>query len=307
MNKKAGIARYALFGLLLVGVLIVLFLILGFKTIEGFNVVGDVELCRSSVRLASYEFKAFKIPGVDLHLVSKDSPVNIHCKTQYIDLKKDTIPLAEGNVKLGSNKDFNKDKLKQFVFEQLATCWYQFGDGQVAVQKAKKGVDTRACIVCSEIIPDKKFIEGDTKLPFLKDDEKFGNIVLDDLYTDAETRKNSAGKSYLKYLTGDGLDLQDAASYPKREIQFNKPYFVVFQVMDRRVAKADVDSGIIDCSVGDKRKLTGDNANEVGCDKNGDLDGINFGKVIGVDNEGTISVRIVPASGVTADTCKRLI
>ncbi|MAG16107.1 hypothetical protein CMO88_03530 [Candidatus Woesearchaeota archaeon] len=303
MNKKAGIARYTLIALLLVGVLIVLFLILGFKMIDELGVVGDVELCRSSVRLASYEVEV-NTP-VPFWNPKAESPVNIHCKTQYIDLKKNTVPLAEGNVKLGDSVDFNKDKLKQFVFEQLATCWYQFGEGQTAVQKATPGEDSRVCIICSDIIPGKKFIEGD---------DKFGEIVLDDLYTDAETRTNAAGKSYLKYLTSDGLNLQSASSYPDRTIKFNKPYFVVFQVMDRKVANKDVDTGIVDCSVGEWSELDDDEFYELGCypnptvDRKGEIDGINFGKIIGVDDaEGTMSVRIVPASGITKETCKRLI
>jgi len=326
VNKK-GITRGSLILLLLVFALVVGFMFIARGTAFALTKQSDVQICRTSASQGSWSFekKVLFVKIIDI-----DSPVRLNCKTQYIDLEDDEILFGDHTKKLSGNPEDDKNKLKELVFEQLSECWYQFGEGRTAVQKASK-VDS-ACVICSEIIPDNDFVEN------YAEDLK---LKLDDLYSyagDHEGVAYNANKDYMSYLTGDG-DMPQFTTSPDKSIKFDKPYYVVFQVVNKNVADAKVDSGVVDCSVAGKTKkqleeykmdvwatalvasaygetgmavepvLEDVNGHQIiGCDGAGNIDGINFGKVIGVgDDKGTLTVRIVPASGITAENCQRLI
>ena len=143
----------------------------------------------------------------------------------------------------------------------------------------------------SILFPDKKF-----------KNELSGKLILNDLYTFALTHEYKKGTSYMTYLTSEGILPQQP--YPLRSITLPQPYYTVFQVTRRHAAEADEDSAVVDCKIAGKDELKGEQANEIGCNSNGEVEGINFGKAIGQENrKGTLTVRLVPATGITTEIC----
>ena len=286
-------ARQQLMLLLLVFALIFALIILT-KGIAGvFIKVSDVELCKASTTLASaqYEYEKFGIP-----IFKADSPIKSKCKTEFIELK-DEVPLKDYDRELSGVEDKDREILKRFIFEKLALCWYQFGEGKVEVYNADQREDS-ACAVCSKIVPGEKF------------KELYSNGVrLDNLYEYAENEEYAEGVNYLTYLTGFP-DEKFTTSISGGQITLgDKPYFIVFQVNSEGKYTVNCNVGssgraIRHCSVAGKGQKTDCPAKKIGCDGNGHTEGVNFGRGV---KEGILTVRAVPASGITEQNCGRLV
>ena len=304
--SRKGLARQQLMLLLLVFALIFVLIIFAKNIKDILGVVSDVELCKASVILSSakYETKVVRVIPV-----SVDSPLKIKCKTEFIELK-DKVPIEDYNVELrGDARD--KEILKKFIFEKLALCWYQFGGGKVEVYNSQK--ESRVCSICSKIVTGEKFKELHP-----------GGITFSnkELYKYAEATEYNENMNYLTYLTGEAENMPDIGIIEnKGEIKLgvvgrneNKPYFIVLQVVDEGSVTlfqdvGDDGGGIVDCSVGDSDyDVTGSKAKKIGCmdtwNSGVGVEGVNFGRII---KKGIVTVRMVPASGITADNCERLV
>ena len=293
IGSKKGLAREQLMLLLLVFALIIALMIFAKSIATAIQPAADSKLCKASVSAASYKYEYLSIDIIK-------SPFGINCKTERVTLtddvklKKGTRTLTEGEGENGRNEGI----LNEFVLQKMSQCWDQFGAGKIKVQDAK-GLDF-ACIICSQIFPGKEFIG------------EYGGIDLDGIYDYAKTKKISESKSYMDYLTGEG-DLPD--DFGGGSIIFDRPYYTVFQVVG--YGKVDVakellgvekllnkGNAVVHCSEGEKNgPLDGRHAESIGCDDRGNLDGVNFGKVI---DGGVLTVRMVPGSGVTGQNCERL-
>ena len=304
--SRKGLARQQLMLLLLVFALIFVLIIFAKNIKDILGGVSDVELCKASVILSSakYETKVVRVIPV-----SVDSPLKIKCKTEFIELK-DKVPIEDYNVELrGDTRD--EEILKKFIFEKLALCWYQFGGGKVEVYNSQE--ESRVCSICSKIVTGEKFKE------LYPDGIKFENK---DLYSYAEATEYNENMNYLTYLTGEAENMPNINRIKNEgEIKLggrgneNEPYFIVLQVVDEGRFTVfdkvgDDGGGIVDCSVGDNSdyNVEGDKAKKIGCmntrNKEVGVEGVNFGRII---KKGIVTVRMVPASGITADNCERLV
>ena len=277
MNKNGEMTGGTIRGLVLVSVFIALFLVAMYMVISGVGKETAIKQCKLTTAVGSFSVKG---PALTSHLTLLDSPVVPKCKTFYVDIK---------GKKYGKDTEDERAELKTLVMDELATCWEQFGAGKTAVQEATDA--DRGCFKCSIIFPDKKF-----------KNELSGKLILNDLYTFALTHEYKKGTSYMTYLTSEGILPQQP--YPLRSITLTQPYYTVFQVTRRHAAEADEDSAVVDCKIAGKDELKGEQANEIGCNSNGEVEGINFGKAIGQENrKGTLTVRLVPATGITTEIC----
>ncbi|MBI2137929.1 hypothetical protein HYU12_05465 [Candidatus Woesearchaeota archaeon] len=282
MNKKGDATGGTIMGLMLVSAFIVFFMITVGMVATGVGKETSIKQCKLTTSAGSLSVKG---PGLASHLTLLESPVKSKCKTFYIDIK---------GKKYGKDTEEEKEELKILVMDEVATCWEQFGAGKTAVQEE---TDTdRACFTCSIIFPDKKF-----------KNELSAKLILNDMYTFALMHEYKKGTSYITYLTSEGTLPEQP--YPLRSITLNQPYYTVFQVMKRHAADAAEDSAVVDCKIaGIKDKLEGEQANEIGCNSNGEVEGINFGKAVGKENsEGTLTVRLVPATGITKENCRMML
>ena len=291
-------ARNQLILLILVFALIIALIILAKGLAGVLGEASDIELCKASTVLASVEFKLKYIP-----VLKADSPVKSKCETEYLTINN-KIPLNEEKVTIGEDWRRDEEFLKKFIFQKLATCWYQFGEGKVKVYQAHDDGPDSACGVCSKIVPGKDF-------PY-KDKDR----GITGLYSYAQEKEHSENVNYLTYLTGGAEivpDLNDVTS--GGTIIFDQPYFTVFQVVGHGIVNLqdkvdtwgdDDNKGFVGCTRGlDKTFDTKEANGKIGCNgDNGTLDGVNFGRLI---EGGIVTVRMVPASGITANNCKRLV
>ena len=293
-------ARNQLILLILVFALIIALIILAKGLAGVLGEASDIELCKASTALASVEFKLKHIP-----VLKADSPVKSKCETEYLTINN-KIPLNEEKVTIGEDWRRDEEFLKKFIFQKLATCWYQFGEGKVKVYQAHDDGPDSACSVCSKIVPGKDF-------PYNRGIT--GRIT--GLYSYAQENEHSENVNYLTYLTGGAEivpDLNDVTS--GGTITFNQPYFTVFQVVGHGIFNLqdkvdtwgdDDNQGFVGCTRGDGERFDSKEKaknGKIGCNGDGTVDGVNFGRLI---EGGIVTVRMVPASGITANNCKRLV
>lgn len=339
--KKGQVASQTVLATFAVAVLIV-FLVAFQVTTSVVHAQDIVQACHLSTVLSSWQLQK------DL-LVMKwdimDSPFSLDCQTLFTEITKDGINRAEFPVSFGkgATPSEKEDKIKDAIMQEMAQCWYMYGQGRAKVQQAvKTGEGKTTCIVCSEIIPTQEFIEDMQKTPEV--------LTLDGMYDYAATRKvpqvsPKEDKYYLDYLLENAKTRPDMKSVEEpKSIVLDKRYSIVFAVTDQtehlaaffgRGGVIKANTGIIGCNLGgyDKNPATGDFASAIGCDKNGQNDnGLVFGRVIdgGRHDEllswksfvplGTavgvggpelksfpMTVRLVPTDKMVAgDFCKRL-
>jgi hypothetical protein len=82
-----------------------------------------------------------------------DSPANLNCKTQFVNIREDSIQV---NGKEVSNGDITADSVKRAFANQLYDCWYQFGAGTINPFWQQIATDNKHCVVCSQISFDDK-------------------------------------------------------------------------------------------------------------------------------------------------------
>ncbi|MBI2175824.1 hypothetical protein HYU40_00555 [Candidatus Woesearchaeota archaeon] len=296
--KNAQVASATVLATFAVAVLI-LFLVVFKITTSVVRAQDIVQACHLSTILSSWQLqKDILVTNWEI----MDSPFFLDCKTIFTEITKDSINRAEFPISFGKDAtpEQKKEKLKDAVMQQMAECWYMYGQGKAKVQQAVETEEGKTtCIVCSEIIPTKEFVEDMQK-------NSPDVLTLDKMYAYAASNnvppQNS--KSYLDYM------LENAKTRPDvlREGEMSKPgvnyvveptkitldkrYSVVFAIADQtehlfallgRGGVIKADTGIVGCNLGGygENPAKGDFAEAIGCNKDGtNKDGLIFGKVI---------------------------
>lgn len=194
----------------LVIIVALVILIVGQKIFVSYGASGALEVCRASV-LSQAKISA---GGV--------SPLSLDCQRRYIDISEDhvefgnepdntkTIPVLVNGVKKKNFAKLDSDILNYVLAEEMKTCWYQFGEGQVNVfpnnmptSGFQPDPDDVVCFICSQINFDKSV--ANKKFPglmnYLND-----NYIPEKKYT---YREYFNGPSLSKFtwdqLTGEGI------------------------------------------------------------------------------------------------------
>ncbi len=232
-NRKGQLGESVNMILLVVGAIILfalivlIFLAYGKKT--------DIEVCRISVAAqANTKFMVNPLEG-------KISPFNIDCKKRFITIYDTKVEMGKDLVKQNPIEIYYNGKettkfskvndyiVNQVVAEEMRICYYQFGEGKLAVFNSNMFKDNDVCFICSEITFDKS-IEENTYEGFMEY-LKANNI-------DGETKV-----SYYSYFNQTSFSeiswdrFLEVNSLTKISFQANKHYFVVFTKQDRRLFK----------------------------------------------------------------------
>lgn len=265
----------------------------GKSAIEAQDVIGA---CRLSTILSSWQLKQDVLVT---KLEVMDSPFSLDCKTLFTEITKEGINRAKVPISFGkgATPSQKKDKLREAIMQEMKQCWYMFGQGRVKVEEAVDTEGKTACIVCSEIVPTKEFVDDMQK-------NSPEVLKLDKMYAYAAGNKVPPENSvpYLDYMLDnakvrpdisvEGEVSKPGVKYvPEPEIDLSKRYSVVFAVADRgagvgifdRKTELKAGSGIVGCYLGGYggNPIKGEDAKAIGCSNDGlNGDGLVFGKVI---------------------------
>jgi hypothetical protein len=126
------------------------------------------------------------------------------------------------------------DETYKFLAEQMATCWWMFGEGRVNYIGGDKS-HNNYCSICSQIYFDKS-------LEDIRDEEgdfifEYGKISKEEFFKYLEKTKIDDSNNYLQYMFGvnEVKDIKDEALKANDEstfgeIELGKHYFVVMGI-----------------------------------------------------------------------------
>jgi len=207
INRKGELTTKQLVTIiiLIVSFVIILFLIFRLNLGE----TTDKEICHNSVVLKS------KTVGISEPL---DCKTNYLCISGGEDCKE--IPTTT-KVKVDPE---NKEEVMKAIAEEMADCWYMFGEGEI--NYGEKGGLSIKYALCSSI-------EFDDKVQ-----EEFSTIAYSEFYDYLEKTKKDSSESYLKYL----YDVADVGALKTQstikvnilqdEIKTNERYSIITGIDD---------------------------------------------------------------------------
>lgn len=164
-------------------IIILIILILSFAVILYFifslnlGEESDNEICRNSVVL-----RANSVLGAD--------SVPLDCRRQYVCITEDGSCEKMTSPKIIEVK--TKDDVYQALADELAECWWMFGEGKLNYAESDL-TGTLYCSICSQIAFDDSV-----------EKEIFKSKEIDEktVYDYMSRHNYSSGKSYLKYIFG---------------------------------------------------------------------------------------------------------
>lgn len=175
-NKKGELTTKQIVTLIILIASFVIILILIFRLDLG-NVTSD-EICHNSVVLKS---------------TAKSLVGELDCETSYVCISgggdcDDINPTETFDVDLGEDEEEVQDQIMELLAEELADCWWMFGEGELAYM----GTDFQGdhCAICSVVKFDSSIQEEVSEITY----EGFYGYLLETEYSDTQT--------YLVYLYG---------------------------------------------------------------------------------------------------------
>jgi hypothetical protein len=198
--------------IVLIIILIVSFVIILFFLLRlNLGKTSDAETCHNSV--------ATRAAGV---LPKESIPLN--CKTRYICISKD------GSCETMNNAQIEKAKTKEEVYSilanQMADCWWMFGEGELNYVEKDLTRDLY-CSICATV-------SFDNSINFFDNDE----IDKKEFYSYLSKTNISEGQSYLTYLNGISTASQLESILKESNSDFgtlslNKQYYVMMGIFSK--------------------------------------------------------------------------
>ena len=182
----------------------------------------DQELCRNSVVLKGSSFLT-------------EGTTSLNCYRSYECLTEDGT--CEGLTSPDKiEKIKNLDDIYQELAENMANCWWMFGEGKIDYIETglTKG---NYCSICSQILFDDSLKEINVGSEIEIKNIKEGIISKDKLYDYLAGKEISEGKTYLEYLLGT-KDLEKIKKESQKQqqidtfgnIEVGEQYFVVMGI-----------------------------------------------------------------------------
>ena len=243
---KKGIGKKEIAGSVVLA--IVAIIILSFFTDLNSFITGksEAEICRSSVAVASYQIPSLFTVST---LLETPNPIAINCPKRELFVGKKAIT---GDVDIDfedgcGDNDYciNEEKLKRIILDEMALCWWMFGEGSQKVYEAspKSGEDDvgtgGVCFKCAEI-----FLDSDQPVTM----ERFYNYA-------AITLRPSKKDTYMSYIAG----MDSFSDIPDGTISLDKNahsqwsvLFVINEVTGGAHILKKPDMPIVDCMSYDK-------------------------------------------------------
>jgi len=208
-NKNAEITTEQIVTLSVI--ILSLIIILYFILTANLGKVSEQEICHTSVVTRSAGF-----------LTQQTIPLN--CKTEYVCITKDGT--CEGMNSPEIVKVQNIDDIYKTLADQMANCWYTFGEGKL--NYVGSGLTSNLyCSICSQI-----GFDNSAYLPKNEIDEKdFYNYL-------ATTNDSGKGETYLEYLVGlqSSKAIEDALKSENSNfgtIRLDKQYYIVMGIFNK--------------------------------------------------------------------------
>ncbi len=195
-NRKAELTtkQLVMIIILITSFIIVLFLLFRLNLGE----TTAKEVCHNSVVLKG---KAGVLAGA------------LDCRTNYLCISggKDCegIPTTS-TTKITLNKEETKNETMKAIGEEMADCWWMFGEGKIDYV-GEKFSGNMACALCSVVDFDET-IEG--------------SVSYSEFFNYLKTTSKSSSQTYLQYLYGVS-SFDEENSYYQNELDFSKQYVLV--------------------------------------------------------------------------------
>ncbi len=163
-------------------------------------------------------------------VVPKES-IPLNCKTAYVCLTKDGTCESMTNPEIKKVKD--ETETYSVLAEEMATCWWMFGEGKLNYLSQDLLAQNLYCSICNQIAFDNS----------MNDLFSGGNIDKNNLYNYLSTTKMpDSDKNYLDYLSGvNAQEIRATLQSSKTDfgvINLGKQYFIVMgEVSDVSVLK----------------------------------------------------------------------
>jgi len=197
-NRKGELTTTQLITIIVLIVSFVVLLYFFFRLNLG--ATSNSEICHNSVILKS---KGGGLAG------------DLQCKSDYVCISGGE-KCSGVNPTISVNVDPNaKTEVLKAIADQMANCWYTFGEGKISYASAK-GVGDQVCAVCSVV----------------SFDSKIQSVSYKDLIDYLANTQKSNAQTYLQYLYGrsleDFLKIPDvAAFYNSETIDAGSQYVIV--------------------------------------------------------------------------------
>ena len=209
--RKGELTTQQIVGLIILIVSFAVILILIFKLNLGEET--NKEICHNSVLL-----KDKSVIGGELD-----------CRTSYVCISgggecEGINPTETIEIDLNQEPDKIKNDTMKAIAEEMADCWWMFGEGKVDYIGGIHFTGNKACALCSKISFDEKIIN----------DGGLGDeIPYEDFYKDfLDKESKDKTQTYLEYLDIDDVE-KIGGSYLDNKINFENNYYILTGIRDK--------------------------------------------------------------------------
>jgi len=190
----------------------------------------------------------------------------LDCKTSYVCISgggecEDFNPSVTVNINMDQDVLKIKNDTMKAIADEMADCWWMFGEG--GVDYVTKGIvfDKAICSICS-------ITEFDEKI---KDKFKNDKISYPDFYDYLSKTKKDGTQTYLKYMYNtNNLSMIERDfnkflnNYFLNNIKFDKQYFILTGRFEDAIFSFFIEDKSIGVTMLEK---TNENYKDVGCDE----------------------------------------
>ena len=216
MNKRAELTTEQIVGLiiLIVSFAIILFLLFRLNLQE----LTDKEICHNSILTVGKS--------------TIKSEASIDCKTNYVCISggkkcENFLPSLTREIQLTDSEEENKNKIMNALAEEMADCWWMFGEGKVNYVGGNILLVDTTCSLCSVIAFDEE----------IKETMENSVITYGDFYDYLENTSFKNSRSYFYYLYNfygrEELSPEALGVKMEDEIKFKNQYIVLTALSKR--------------------------------------------------------------------------
>ena len=102
---------------------------------------------------------------------------------------------------------------------EMADCWWQFGEGKLDYAGGWDIAENAACSVCSIVDFGSNILKGE-------------KITYEDFYQHLQEKEKSSSQTYLNYLYKTSIK-EDLGEYLENEIDLSKEYFILTALREK--------------------------------------------------------------------------